>query len=95
MACDYKVSYEDVQASLYSLLRNAGVDGWHLERIEHSSFIKGRVAAVMISNEKVAVLGEIHPQLLENFNIENPVAAFEMDLESTFGINAKPYPDSV
>jgi len=83
--CDHRVSYEDVQASLYSLLRNGGVNGWHLQKIEHPSFIKGRVAAIKIMNEEVGVLGEINPQLLENFGMENPIAAFELDLQSAFG----------
>lgn len=83
-ACDYMVSYEDIQASLYSLLRNAGVEGWSLQRTEHPSFIKGRAAAIRVDDENIGVIGEIHPQLLENFGIENPAAAFELDLEAAF-----------
>jgi phenylalanyl-tRNA synthetase beta chain len=86
VTCDYKTSYEDIQASLYSLLRNAGSDDWQPQRIEHPSFIKGRVAAITISGKEVAFLGEIHPQLLESFEIENPVTAFELDLEAAFKI---------
>jgi phenylalanyl-tRNA synthetase beta chain len=82
--CDYRVSYEDIQSSLYSLLRNAGVVDWNLHEVNHPSFIKGRVADVVVSNEKAGFVGEIHPQLLENFGIENPAAAFELDLDLTF-----------
>jgi len=88
VACDYMVSYEDIQAFLYSLLRNAGVEGWNLQRTEHPSFIKGRAATVRVRDENVGVVGEIHPQLLENFGIENPAAAFEIDLEAAFMIES-------
>lgn len=85
MICDYKVSYEDIQAALYSLLSNLGIKSWKVERIEHPSFIKGRVASLSLeSNQKeyeVGILGEIHPIVLNNFELENPVAAFELDLE--------------
>jgi len=84
--CDHKVSYEDVQSSLYSLLKNAGADSWHLQKADHPSFIKGRVAEITIADERVGLLGEIHPQLIENFDIENPVAAFELDLGLTFKV---------
>ena len=85
VACDHTVSYEDIQATMYSLLRNAGSNFWQLQKTEHPSFIKGRVAAIAVMNKEVGIIGEIHPQILENYNIENPVAAFELDLESTFG----------
>ena len=84
VTCDYKTSYEGIQASLYSLLTNGGSEAWHLQRVEHPSFIKGRVAAITISSRQVALLGEIHPQLLERFEIENPVTTFELDLEGAF-----------
>ncbi len=89
VACDYTVSYEDIQASLYSLLRNAGVEGWNLQKTEHPSFIKGRAATVRVRDENVGVVGEIHPQLLENFGIENAAAAFEIDLGAAFRIESR------
>ncbi len=84
LVCDHKISYEDIQSNLYSLLQNAGGDGWSLHRTEHSSFIKGRVASIKVSGVEAGIIGEIHPRILERFEIENPVGAFEIDLEQIF-----------
>ena len=84
LVCNHKISYEDIQSNLYSLLRNAGANGWSLHRTEHSSFIKGRVASIKVSGVEAGIMGEIHPRILERFEIENPVGAFEIDLEKIF-----------
>ncbi|MBS7623788.1 hypothetical protein KEJ39_09010, partial [Candidatus Bathyarchaeota archaeon] len=45
-----------------------------------------RSAVIKVLGHECGVVGEIHPQLLQNFGIENPVAAFELDLESAFQV---------
>ena len=58
---------------------NFGVN-WQIEKTNHSSFIKGRVGAAIVNSVNVGVLGEIHPQVLEAWKLENPVAAFEINI---------------
>ncbi len=53
---------------------------YETEEIEHSSFIKGRTAAIKVKGKEIAIMGEIHPQTTTNFGIEMPIAALEMDL---------------
>ncbi|MCZ2845306.1 MAG: phenylalanine--tRNA ligase subunit beta [Candidatus Bathyarchaeota archaeon] len=81
--CDYRISYEDIQSSLYSFLKNMGIKKWILERTENPSFIKGRVASIYIEGIKnpMGIIGEINPIILNNFEIENPIATFEIKLE--------------
>ena len=55
--------------------------GWKVESTRHSSFLRGRVAAIYVKREKIGVVGEIHPEVLNNFELENPTGAFEVDLE--------------
>jgi phenylalanyl-tRNA synthetase beta chain len=50
--------------------------------MEHPSFIRGRAAGGFIRGKRVAVLGELHPEVITNFELEYPVAAFEFDAES-------------
>jgi phenylalanyl-tRNA synthetase beta chain len=82
--CDYRVSYEDIQGPLYSLLSNLGFESWKVKRINHPSFIQGRVAGLFLESSQkeheVGILGEIHPIVLNNFELENPVVAFELNL---------------
>ncbi len=44
------------------------------------SLIKGRAGQVLVDNQVVGYFGEVSPQVLENFNIERPVVAFEIYL---------------
>jgi phenylalanyl-tRNA synthetase beta chain len=50
--------------------------------IEHPSYMRGRVAKVQLHEMNIGVIGEIHPEVITNFELEYPVAAFEIDIES-------------
>jgi len=78
--CDRKVGYEDVQANLYALLHNLGLQAWSIKPLNHPSFIEGRVASLVVEDVEVAMLGEIHPAVLARFEIQNPTACFELSL---------------
>lgn len=54
--------------------------GYSLSAKDMPSFIPGRCAEVVCGGEAIGVLGEIHPSVLNNFRIEEPVAALEVDL---------------
>jgi len=79
--CNYTVSYEDAQAVVYSLMRNLGEEQWSADRLDHPFFIRGRAATMSLHNDRIGVLGEVDPAILERFGLENPVAAFEIDVE--------------
>jgi len=81
--CDYKVSYETIQSIVYGVLHYLGVEGWSVKVKDHKSFLKGRTAAITAEGGEVAVMGEVHPQILTNFRIPNPVVAFEINLTPT------------
>ena len=76
-----KADFTEIKACMEALLRNLGVDGWGVEEARHPSFIEGRTAQVTLHGEKLGLVGEIHPEVLNNFGLENPVGAFELDLE--------------
>ncbi|MCL5008617.1 MAG: phenylalanine--tRNA ligase subunit beta [Candidatus Marsarchaeota archaeon] len=58
--------------------------GLELNVAEHEdgSFIPGRCAAIIINGKTAGIFGEVHPKVLRNFSIEEPVVAFEIDLNS-------------
>jgi phenylalanyl-tRNA synthetase beta chain len=49
--------------------------------IEHPSFIRGRAAGIIILDKKIGILGELHPEVITNFELEHPVSAFEVNIE--------------
>jgi phenylalanyl-tRNA synthetase beta chain len=72
-----QVSFTEIKSLLeaYSKAMNLKLG---FKRIEHPSFIPGRVAEIY--GDKLGVIGEIHPQVLHNFGLENPVILFELEV---------------
>ncbi len=81
-------SYEEASSYLDALMRELGVD-YKLRKAKNPSFIDGRCAEIVVNNARMGVIGEIHPQVLANWNIEKPVAAFEVDIEGVFQLMNK------
>ncbi len=59
---------------------------YEMKSVEHKSFVNGRVARVSVEGKDVAYVGEIHPAVLENWGLEMPVAAFELNVSELFEI---------
>ncbi len=79
--CDNKASYEEAQSVVYSLLRELRVADWKAYPCKHESYLDGRAAKIVSSEETIAVIGEIHPRILEQIGLNQPVAIFEIILE--------------
>jgi len=74
-------NFTEMKSIVEALLANLDVKRWKMKAARDLSFLQGRVAAVCIRNKKIGFLGEVHPEVLNNFELENPVGAFEIDLE--------------
>jgi phenylalanyl-tRNA synthetase beta chain len=73
-------SYEDAKARLQALATRFGVS-LETPATDHPTFIDGRAAAVVLDGESVGVVGELHPRVLVEHDLELPVAAFEFQLD--------------
>jgi phenylalanyl-tRNA synthetase beta chain len=74
-------TYEDAKARLQAICRDFDV-ALSTPPTSHPAFIDGRVASVVIDGDTVGVVGELHPRVLVEHDLELPVAAFEFDLEA-------------
>ena len=54
---------------------------YDLQPIAHPSFIDGRIGKIAVDGHALGVMGEIHPRILENWQIEMPCTVFELDLD--------------
>ncbi|MFC7239801.1 phenylalanine--tRNA ligase subunit beta [Saliphagus sp. GCM10025317] len=77
----HDAAYEDAKSRLQALVRSFDGD-LETPPTEHPSYIPGRTAAVVIDGEEVGVIGELHPEVLVEHDLEVPVAGFEFDLEA-------------
>ncbi len=72
-------SFSEIKSALDAVFMNFGVE-WQIKETSHPSFIEGRVGMAAVNGLDVGILGEIHPQVLEAWKLENPVAAFEINM---------------
>jgi phenylalanyl-tRNA synthetase beta chain len=73
-------TYDDARARLQGLARRFEVD-LATPPTDHPTFIDGRTADVVLDGESVGVVGEVHPAVLVEYDLEVPVAAFEFRLD--------------
>jgi phenylalanyl-tRNA synthetase beta chain len=77
----HDATYEDAKARLTALCRDFDVD-LETPATDHPSFIPGRAAAVVVDGDLVGVVGEFHPEVLVEHDLELPVAGFEFELDA-------------
>jgi phenylalanyl-tRNA synthetase beta chain len=75
------VDFFDLKGIVEKLLEQFGIMGVSYERLEHLTFHPGRSAAIHVNGTEVGCLGEIHPNVAENFDIRGRVCLAELDLE--------------
>ncbi len=77
-------SYEDARGRLQGLARRFGAE-LETPATDHPTFIDGRAAEVVLDGEPAGVVGEVDPAVLVEFDLELPVAAFELRLAALGG----------
>ncbi len=74
-------NFSEIKSTLDSFMVNFGVE-WQIKESSNPSFIEGRVGSVIVKNTEIGFLGEINPVVLEAWKLENPTAAFEINLQT-------------
>ncbi|MCS7107316.1 MAG: phenylalanine--tRNA ligase subunit beta [Acidilobaceae archaeon] len=76
---DEEVSYEQIQAPLYSALRVLGIE-FSARPGESSITMVGRTGELLVRGEVIGFLGEVRPEILISVGLEYPVAVAELNL---------------
>jgi phenylalanyl-tRNA synthetase beta chain len=74
-----KANFTEIKSHMEPFFINLGFE-FTLKSVSNPSFLEGRVGAILIGEQEVGVVGEVHPQVLGNWKLEDPVAAMELDL---------------
>ncbi len=78
-----RANFSEVRSYVQALMRELDME-WEVAASSDEAFIEGRRAEIVVSGNSVGVFGEVHPEVLEAFDLTMPVAAFEVDLSAMF-----------
>ncbi|HET7909381.1 MAG TPA: phenylalanine--tRNA ligase subunit beta [Nitrospira sp.] len=73
--------FSEIHSCLDALFYYLGKD-YILEPVPHPSFLEGRAGKIQVSGNTVGVIGEVHPEVLERWQIGVPVVAFDVNLSA-------------
>jgi phenylalanyl-tRNA synthetase beta chain len=73
-------NFEEIREIVDSMMMERNIP-YSVKPSEDPAFIEGRRADILVNGIKVGVMGEIHPQVILNFGLGQPVVGFEINLE--------------
>ena len=75
------VGFADIRAVADAFAHELG-SACRVQPSQHASFIPGRAAALLdAQGQPLGVMGEVHPEVLENYGLKHPVSVMELSLE--------------
>lgn len=77
VAIDPHANFSEIGAVVDTVMRERGVV-YELTGSDDPAFIEGRRAEILVDGECAGVFGEVHPGVILNFGLDQPVIAFEM-----------------
>lgn len=81
--------YFTLKGTVESLLDNVGVKNYSFCRsADPACFHPGKCADILIDGKKAGIIGEIHPDVSERFNIETEVYVSEIDFEALYAASS-------
>lgn len=63
------------------LFKEMGILNYEMDKTSHPTFSSKRVAKIKINDDEVGILGEVSPQVRENFGIDGSVFVFEINFD--------------
>jgi len=71
--------FSEIHSCLDVLMYHVGNE-YSLEPVQHPSYLEGRAGRILVAGCPVGVIGEVHPEVLERWQIGVPVVAFDVNL---------------
>lgn len=76
-----RASFTEVKSLVESIMRDLSVK-YVIQPSSAGTYLEGRGADVMVNGRCIGSFGEMHPQVIVDFELGYPIAAFELDLEA-------------
>jgi len=77
--CEEKADFTKIKQVLDNITNFLDLK-YEIKETRNNSFVPGRVGIIYINKKEIGYIGEIHPQVLENWGIQIPIAALEINL---------------
>ena len=71
----------DIKGLVEGMLEVCGIVGWTLQKTDIPTFHPGRNAEVLLGDRRIGVFGEVHPEVIENYDLPYKAYLFDCDLE--------------
>lgn len=71
------VDFYDLKSDVDALVYPRKVD---YEKFQHPAFHPGKIAKITLGNQMIGFLGELHPELIQKYNLVHSPVFFELDL---------------
>lgn len=66
------------------LLRQINISDYDFEPVQNESYHPGRTARIMSGNTVLGIIGEVHPLVLQNYDIKPRCCVLELDVEALY-----------
>ena len=94
--CHSKANFSEMKSITESILANLGINDYDVQKSKCPCYIPGRIAKFTVNGQVLARFGEIDPKVLDNWDLEMPVAGGEICVDLLFNlINKKEIPEKV
>lgn len=80
-----EVDFFSIKGAVETILTNVGFDGYEVEpETKNLTFHSGRCAKLVYNNICIGTFGELHPDVLENYDLNQRVYVAEIDIDLVF-----------
>ncbi len=76
----------DIKGVVEGMLDRCGSSGYTITHTDHPAFHPGRRAEIRIEDKTLCVFGEVHPEVLENYDLPYKAYLFELDFEKLIDV---------
>jgi phenylalanyl-tRNA synthetase beta chain len=75
------VDFFDLKGIVENLMDELNIINYRILSSNHDSFHPGRTAELIINNKRIGLLGEVHPDVLDNYDVPVRVYAAELNFD--------------
>jgi len=76
--CHSKASFSEIKSIVENLLSNLGIKKYKIEESKLPCLTNGRAAKIVVDGNDLGRFGEVHPEVISNWELEMPVTACEI-----------------